>query len=53
MSITSLIQYKNALDKLLIFSEYLNFRNFSTSEAKKFNDLVDAIEIYEIKNGKF
>ena len=47
----SLNQYHNALDKLLILAGYLNFRNFSASEAKKFNDLFDVVEHYEIKNG--
>ena len=35
------------MEKFLIFSGYLSFRNFSAVEAKVFNDLFDA---YEKKN---
>ena len=50
MTLTSSKQYNNAMEKFLIFSGYLSFRNFSAVEAKVFNDLFDAIDAYEKKN---
>jgi hypothetical protein len=50
MTITSVKQYNNAMSNFLIIAGYLSFRNLSVLEAKKFNDLFDAIDAYEQKN---
>ena len=53
MKITSLPQYNAAWESLVLMSSYLSFRNFSKSEAKKYNDLRDGIENYEKKKNTF
>ncbi|MUK92573.1 hypothetical protein GNP80_08970 [Aliivibrio fischeri] len=49
MVITSNQQYESALDTIYNLSGFLSFRNFTSSEAKQYNELLDSLEAYEDK----